>query len=488
MRSLLLPVLFIAAAFGGVSAASAADIPPPVLKAPAAAAAINWTGFYLNGGLGYGMWVADTQSLSPVTGAPATILGNPLSVMRQGGRGWLGRVGGGYDYQFTTNIVAGLFADFDFSSLKGSVQDQVGIVTGDVKQEWSWAAGARIGWLIDPAVLSYFTAGYTATRFSGASLVRANGAATPMAVSAYNGNGWFLGGGVETSIGSGWFWRTEYRLSEFGRKTLLTRNATTGAISACCADISFKPTVQTFTTQIVYKFGQGGATNVFPAAAPRAAARWSGVYVNAGAGYGMWTADTTTTQAGAGLAANVIAHPERQGGKGWLGRAGGGYDYQVSPYIVAGLLADFDFSSLKGTLQDPDIVVSGELKQKWSWSVGGRAGLLLQPSLLAYLEGGYTSARFSSTSLSGPVVLAGLVPSGLGTPAFTQNGWFVGGGTEYALSSIANGLFWRNEYRYAQYGAQLLPDTVPGTATAYNTFHVKPAVQTVTSQLVYKFN
>ena len=67
MRSLLLPVLSIAAAFGGISAASSADIPRPILKAPAAAAAINWTGFYLNGGLGYGMWVADTQSLNPVT-------------------------------------------------------------------------------------------------------------------------------------------------------------------------------------------------------------------------------------------------------------------------------------------------------------------------------------------------------------------------------------------------------------------------------------
>ena len=489
MRIRVASLLTIAALLGAVPVASAADLPAPVLKAPPAAfAAPNWTGFYVNGGFGYGMWNADTQSLNPITGAPAAILGNPLGIMQQGGRGWLGRVGGGYDYQFNSNVVAGLFADYDFSDLRGTVQDQVGLVAGDFKQRWAWGAGARIGWLITPALLSYFNAGYTKTHFSGVPLIGVGGAATPMAISSYDDDGSFVGGGVETAIAPGWFWRTGYRFSRFGRKTLLDRVAATGAISPCCADISFKPAVQTVTTQLVYKFGQSYAAPIARASASPIAARWSGIYANIGGGYGLWAADTTTTQAGAGLAANVIRHSERQGGRGWLGRAGGGYDQQVTPNIVVGVLADFDFSRLNGTVQDPDIVVAGDIRQQWSWTAGARAGLLVKPEILTYLNGGYTSAHFSSASMSGPVVLAGFVPSGLVTPAFTRDGWFIGGGTEYMLTSIANGLFWRNEYRYAQYGTQVLTDTVPGTAIAFNSINFKPVVQTVTTQIVYKFN
>jgi len=45
-----------AAVLGFAQAASAADMPTkaPILKAPAAVAT-NWTGFYVNGGFGYGI-------------------------------------------------------------------------------------------------------------------------------------------------------------------------------------------------------------------------------------------------------------------------------------------------------------------------------------------------------------------------------------------------------------------------------------------------
>src|SRR5262245_15337074 len=52
----------------------------------------------------------------------------------QGGKGWLGRVGIGYDYQFASHIVAGLFGDYDFSSLKGTIQDQNPFLAGEIKQ------------------------------------------------------------------------------------------------------------------------------------------------------------------------------------------------------------------------------------------------------------------------------------------------------------------------------------------------------------------
>jgi outer membrane immunogenic protein len=93
-------------------------------------------------------------------------------------------------------------------------------------------------------------------------------------------------------------------------------------------------------------------------------------------------------------------------------------------------------------------------------------------------------------------------PSGLNlagvwtTPSFTRGGWFVGGGTEYAVTWLAPGFFVRSEYRYADYGTQSLTDVVngppvaifPGLISQLNNINFKPVVQTITTQLVYKFN
>ena len=93
------------------------------------------------------------------------------------------------------------------------------------------------------------------------------------------------------------------------------------------------------------------------------------------------------------------------------------------------------------------------------------------------MNGGYTAARFSGTTLVNSLTGA---PLGESTSAFTANGWFVGGGAEVA---VAPGWFWRNEYRYAHYSNQAVPEI-----NAPITINFKPAVQTFTTQAVYKFN
>src|SRR4051812_34113054 len=91
-------LLLAATAVVAPQVARAADIPVPVHKSPAVVAApgLSWTGFYVNGGIGYGQWSAEQTT----TGLPG--FGEPALPVRQwqGGRGWLGRVGGGFDYQF----------------------------------------------------------------------------------------------------------------------------------------------------------------------------------------------------------------------------------------------------------------------------------------------------------------------------------------------------------------------------------------------------
>jgi outer membrane immunogenic protein len=419
-----------------------------------------------------------------------------------GGHGWLARVGGGYDYQFTSRIVAGAFADFDFSELEGTIQDGFFTRSSSIKQEWSWAAGARVGLLATPEILTYVNAGFSSAHFSSGSMVTAAaavalppaGAPTGIVTPDFTQNGWFFGGGVEAALGSGWFWRNEYRVAYYDSHKIPQPNTGTLFATQRFNDIDFKPTVQTFTTQVVYKFGPGRNVAPEPRARGPVAVRWTGLHVDAGVGYGLWTADVTTSSIPQSLGEAPIVIPQRYGGKGWLGRIGGGYDYQFGGRFVAGAFADFDMSSLKGTVADPAIPLAGSIKQQWAWAAGGRAGVLATPDILFYADGGYTSAHFSAASMIDP---SGLKLGGTwNTPAFTQSGWFVGGGTEYAMNWFVPGLFVRTEYRYADYGTQTLTNTVAGAPvpsgvgplSQLNNINFKPRVQTITTELIYRFN
>jgi outer membrane immunogenic protein len=464
MRRKMLTLLAVAFGLGFAQAASAADMPAkaPVYKAPPAAA-INWTGFYINGGYGYGVWSADATTQT--TGGTCIVCVN----QEQGGKGWLGVIGVGYDYQFAPSFLAGVFGDYNFSSLKGSIQDPNAVLEGDIKQTSAWAVGGRLGWLVTPDFLAYVNGGYSSAHFSGTTLVStATGAPSGLSTPGFDARGWFVGGGTETTMsgflgvfGPGWFWRNEYRYASYSNQTLPEAGA-----------INFKPAVQTVTSQLVYKLNTGGP--VYHAAAPIAPARWTGIYVNGGFGYGMWAADTTTQITGGPC---VLCVNVEQGGKGWLGVAGLGYDYQLMPKIVVGVFGDYNISSLKGSIVDQILVQEGDIKQTSAWAAGGRAGWLVTPQILSYVNGGYTGARFSGTTLLNG--LSGL-PSGFTTAAFTTNGWFLGGGAEVA---VAPGWFWRNEYRYASYRNQAVPEQ--GNVISIN---FKPVVQTFTTQAVYKFN
>jgi outer membrane immunogenic protein len=462
--------------------ASAADMPvkAPVYKAPPMAAATPWTGFYVNGGFGYGMWAADTTVLNS-TGSVC----NTCVTEVQGGKGWLATIGAGYDYQFTSRIVAGLFGDASLSALKGDVQDGQPFRVGEIKQTSSWAAGVRAGWLVSMSTLGYVNAGYTGARFSGADMADTRtGASLALSTPATTFNGWFLGGGVETALAPGWFLRTEYRYAYYGSKNLQQFSP-----AGTPNDIfTFKPTVQTVTAQVVYKFNPG-----LPAPAyspiPAKPTKWTGFYVNGGWGYGLWAADTTTVNSSTGICVECL--DQRQGGKGYLGVIGAGYDWQFAPAWVVGVFGDFDLSSLKGTVQDqtgtgPD-AVAGDIKQTSAWAIGPRLGWLPEPQTMTYVNGGYTGARFSSASMIDGVTG---VDTGHSTPATTFNGWFVGGGVETSFDffgMLGKGWFWRNEYRYASYSGKTLTDT-NGVGGAFNSITFKPVVQTITSEIIFKLN
>jgi outer membrane immunogenic protein len=128
----------------------------------------------------------------------------------------------------------------------------------------------------------------------------------------------------------------------------------------------------------------------------------------------------------------------------------------------------------------------GHEKRTSAWAVGGRIGYLITPSMLTYVSGGYTEARFSGAELFLKTVppIDGL----LNVPARTYSGWFLGGGYEYNLSWLP-GLFWRTEYRLAEYDRRSrdLLATEDGSPTG-GIVNSKPFVQTIRSELVWRFN
>jgi outer membrane immunogenic protein len=237
-KFLLTSVAFIALAAG--TPAGAADMavravaPPP----PPAPVYNSWTGVYVGGGWGYGMYNLDT-AVTPV--------GIGVSNQTLGGRGWLGTVTLGGDYQLNNWLVLGGFADYDLADIKSNNQSPSLINPfGTIRETSAWAVGARAGWVVNPTFMPYFNAGYTRARFT-------DSAAT---LPSHWYNGWFIGSGVETRLsgflgilGPGWFWRNEYRFAEY-RNTTFSNNPILSSVSA-------RPFVQTVRSEITYKFNWG---------------------------------------------------------------------------------------------------------------------------------------------------------------------------------------------------------------------------------------
>jgi outer membrane immunogenic protein len=257
MKKFLLALTAVAAMTGSASAADLAA--RPYVKAPAPAPVYSWTGFYVFGGGGGGLWAADSN----VQSFPGA--GFSSRDQRLGGSGWFGTVGLGYDWQFNGRWVAGVFADGQFGDIRGSLSDPNFTTEGREKLKTSYAAGARLGYLVAPNVLSYVNAGYSGSEWSGTTQ---SFLFTPFpafdTTKSFRRDGWFIGGGVENNLdlfgisAPGWFMKTEYRTAFYDRITLpqtFTPALGGGPVGTA---LTFKPWVQTISTSLVYRFNWSG--------------------------------------------------------------------------------------------------------------------------------------------------------------------------------------------------------------------------------------
>jgi outer membrane immunogenic protein len=130
-------------------------------------------------------------------------------------------------------------------------------------------------------------------------------------------------------------------------------------------------------------------------------------------------------------------------------------------------------------------------KETAAWAVGGRIGYLIAPTVLTYVDVGWTETQFDQMNA---MRNQGALTSNA-FPQHTYQGWFLGSGFEYAFNWLPiQGLFWRTEYRYASYQRDdLLEFNIAtgrpsGNAGLGNVLHSQKDVQTVTSSLVWRFN
>ncbi len=215
----------------------------------------------------------------------------------------------------------------------------------------------------------------------------------------------------------------------------------------------------------------GGSMKDAPFYAP--AQSWTGFYLGAGGGGGATNSDLKATANIGELAGSAEANG--LGGMGGFGTVQVGYDRQLDRRFVVGAFFDYDFASIDSklsaglsVLNTPLINVGAAFNLTDSWTVGGRAGYLVNPSTLVYGLAGYTEAHFD-------------LPKDAHNSTFT--GWTAGAGIETSLSGP---WYLKGEYRFTQLGEQTL---YSGSIDRLNyKITDRPDIQTGRLVLTYKLN
>jgi len=250
-KSILLATAALTAFFA--APAWAADLRAP---APPPPAPVNtWTGCYVGGGGGYGMWNQDNSTFDSATG-------NPLYAQTTaGGRGWFGTAQVGCDYQLGGDWVVGAFADSDFGNIHGNAPVWEDFYFGNEKESWAWAVGGRLGYVVMPNLLAFVSGGWRQAHFNAFELIDptvSTGGPTGNHIAAHTYSGWFIGTGYEYGLKwlPGFFWKTEYRIAEFGAANLPVIVDSTGAFFG--ETVHARKFEQTVRSELVWRFNWAG--------------------------------------------------------------------------------------------------------------------------------------------------------------------------------------------------------------------------------------
>jgi outer membrane immunogenic protein len=193
---------------------------------------------------------------------------------------------------------------------------------------------------------------------------------------------------------------------------------------------------------------------------------WTGFYAGVGFGAGGSLRRATGNAGAASLNVDGV------GGEGVLASIYGGGDYQVLPRAVVGLLAEGTWSNIASSLSAtvPGANANINSQADLGLAVLVRGGVLVTPSSLLYLLGGYAGQNFHT---SGNGAAGGASLSTVRDDWF--NGWTVGGGFETLLRG---GWSAKLEYRFTQFEQKFI---------AGPNFTFAPFLHTARLGLAYRF-
>jgi outer membrane immunogenic protein len=241
-----------------VSLAADLRVKAPVYKAPVAAPAYNWTGFYVGASAGYGWSDADLNLVSvgtlvaaPPSFADASARATP-PVLGTHPRGFVGGGQFGYNYQIN-RLVLGYEADFSFADIKGS-DTRHGTAfefsnpnpfeitaVGEQKLDFLGTVRGKLGFTPIDTLLVYATGGLAYGHVE--SRTNTSDAPAPLSTGPASGSastmrtGWTAGGGIESALAFAprWSLKAEYLYYDLGTlsyalspATVFAGNTTTG--------------------------------------------------------------------------------------------------------------------------------------------------------------------------------------------------------------------------------------------------------------------
>jgi outer membrane immunogenic protein len=225
-------ILGVVAALILTAGQATADGLPSKGHVKAAEPASNWNGFYLGLGIGGGALVADK---------PISIYGYEFASTEYGGEGAFGTVTIGYDRVIRPGWVAGVFVDYDFGSGISSESTLIPFGPFSIDHNYSWALGARLGFLANSGTLIYGTVGYTQAEFEPSFHY------APGFFKSPTFDGYFVGAGVETFLRPNWTLKLEYRYADYGSETVFGDPNYFGG--------ELDPSTHTARLVLSYKFG-----------------------------------------------------------------------------------------------------------------------------------------------------------------------------------------------------------------------------------------
>jgi outer membrane immunogenic protein len=216
---------------------------PPPAPAPAA---YDWSGFYIGANAGYG-WNDPTVAITPNDNFFAAV-GNaaPFGPLAFNMSGAIGGFQAGYNWQWKSNWIVGIEADFDFSSVKGSASATSTlagasfVTSASQNHRWFGTLRPRIGYLANSQLMIYATGGLAYGRvtdavgiYSSTGIGLIGFGAPPRDLNCslginpcLAGNssrtdvGWTAGGGAEYAWTSHLSLRAEYLFVDLGRDSL----------------------------------------------------------------------------------------------------------------------------------------------------------------------------------------------------------------------------------------------------------------------------